>query len=174
MKEAKHSVTVALRLGVLLLGAGALACSGGKDEKPGPGASAAPAVPERLRVFRAQISSVNVPATVKAGKEFDAQLKVRNLGDRPLPAKGGPAGEMSVHLSYHWLDGTGSTAVFDGKRSELPKDVAPAEEVVANAKILAPAKPGEYTLEVDLVQERVAWFKEHGSKTFTTDVKVEP
>jgi len=38
--------------------------------------------------------------------------------------------------------------------------------------ITAPKEPGEYVLEVDLVQEQVAWFRDKGSATAKTKVTV--
>jgi hypothetical protein len=116
---------------------------------------------------------VNVPAVVKAGSEFEVEVKARNLGDSPWPHKGGKEGENSVHFCYHWLDANGKMVSYDGKRTELSKDVTPTEEISVKAKAVAPEKPGEYIIEFDLVQERVSWFKDRGSKTTTANVKVE-
>lgn len=163
--------------GVLVLSLGLVACGGG--EKPGEAPAgkkaeaSAPKIPDPLTIFKAQITPVNVPATVKAGSEFVAEVKARNLGDSPWPHKGGKEGENSVHFCYHWLDADGKMVQYDGKRTELSKDVAPTEEIPVKVGIIAPEKPGEYIIEFDLVQERVSWFKDRGSKTATATIKVE-
>lgn len=38
--------------------------------------------------------------------------------------------------------------------------------------ITAPKEPGEYTIELDMVQEAVSWFGDRGSQTTKTRVTV--
>ncbi|MDQ1706845.1 MAG: hypothetical protein QOJ88_56, partial [Pyrinomonadaceae bacterium] len=47
------------------------------------------------------------------------------------------------------------------------------EETTVPLTITAPKTPGEYTLEVDLVQEQVAWFHDKGSASARVKIKVE-
>ena len=44
--------------------------------------------------------------------------------------------------------------------------------MTATLAITAPKEPGNYILEVDLVQEQVAWFRDKGSPTAQTKVTV--
>jgi hypothetical protein len=48
----------------------------------------------------------------------------------------------------------------------------PGEEVEVPLAISAPTTPGNYILEVDLVQEQVSWFHDKGSPTARTNVTV--
>jgi hypothetical protein len=60
---------------------------------------------------------------------------------------------------------------MDG-RYGISKDLRPGEETEVPLAITAPASPGDYILEVDLVQEQVAWFSDKGSHTARVKVTV--
>ncbi|HUP27246.1 MAG TPA: O-antigen ligase family protein [Chloroflexia bacterium] len=98
---------------------------------------------------------------LSAGEVVTVPVTLRNEGPMVWQAERVPA----VDLSYHWKNaGEGPDAqyyaVFEGERTRLPADVAPGGTVSVEAIVRAPAKPGNYLLEWDLVQERVAWFYE--------------
>ena len=67
----------------------------------------------------------------------------------------------AFHLAYHWYD-LGQKSVWDGVRTDLPKNVAPGESVVLRAKIEAPRREGRYLLVWDMVHEHTAWFSGQG------------
>jgi len=53
--------------------------------------------------------------------------------------------------------------VFDGRRSIISDDgVDVGQEAEFDLKIMAPAKPGDYVLQLDLVHEGVTWFSYQG------------
>ena len=60
---------------------------------------------------------------------------------------------------------------MDG-RYGIGKDLKPGEETEVPLLVAAPKEPGEYILEVDLVQEQVGWFSEKGSPTARAKVTV--
>lgn len=62
-----------------------------------------------------------------------------------------------VLLAYHWLRADGSMALFEGERTRLPRAVAPGGAVEVVLKVVGPEEPGEYVLEVSLLQDRWAW-----------------
>jgi hypothetical protein len=51
--------------------------------------------------------------------------------------------------------------------------VAPGEKIDVATTITLPAKPGRYSLEVDLVDEGIAWFSWHGSKAVFIDIEID-
>jgi hypothetical protein len=63
--------------------------------------------------------------------------------------------------------------VHDDGRAPLPRDLGPGEELELSMVVNAPRDPGDYLLEVDLLQEGVAWFGDKGSPTVTLPVRVE-
>lgn len=80
-------------------------------------------------------------------------VKVRNSGCEALPT----APPFPVNLSYHWRRATGELAVWDGVRTPLPWALGSGEVTVVPVSVCAPSKPGDYTLELTLVQEEVGW-----------------
>ena len=94
------------------------------------------------------------PPQLPAEATRRVRLQVRNVGRSRWNSWGG---RHPIHLSYHWLDGTGDTAVWDGMRTPLPGDVAPGARVTASVLVETPAVPGRYLLQPDLVQEAVGW-----------------
>jgi ubiquinone/menaquinone biosynthesis C-methylase UbiE len=117
--------------------------------------------------FRAAIEILKPMSTLQQNQMITMPVKVRNTGSRRWPARG----EYPVRLSYHWLRDQ-EVVVFDGLRTCLLNALAPGDELVLEALIRAPATLGDCTLEFDLVQEFVAWFKDKGSETTKTSVQI--
>jgi hypothetical protein len=63
-------------------------------------------------------------------------------------------------------------AITDG-RAELPHRIAPGEALELDLAVRAPTTTGSCTLEVDLVHELIAWFKDRGSSTASVPIRVE-
>jgi len=80
-------------------------------------------------------------------------VKVRNSGSEALPI--GPP--FPVNLGYHWRRETGELDVWDGVRTKLPWALASGEVVDIPVAVRAPSQPGDYILELTLVQEQVSW-----------------
>jgi hypothetical protein len=111
-------------------------------------------------LYRANWGQIEVPTTVVAGSVFDLQTPVRNRSATRWPARGG----ASVKLSYRWLDASGNQDGDRSARTALPRAVEPGEGLGVTQEITAPAEPGSYTLELDLVYEHVAWFGERDAR----------
>jgi hypothetical protein len=73
--------------------------------------------------------------------------------------------ELPVFMSYHMLDAKGEMVAFDNRRTPFDKAVEPGGATVVNLVVNVPTEAGEYYVEVDIVKERVAWFKDKGSRT---------
>ena len=69
-----------------------------------------------------------------------------------------------VNFSYNWFDTKGNRVVFDGKRTPLPKTLAPQASEKLNAVIKFPDRPGNYILALTMVQEAVIWFNDAGAQ----------
>src|SRR5262249_31530999 len=94
-------------------------------------------------------SDVLVSVTVtNAGEETGKSFAAPQLA----PAAG------QIALAYHWYDAAGNTVIWDGVRSPLPSDVAPAASATVKATVRAPQSPGAYLLRFALIKEGVAWF----------------
>jgi hypothetical protein len=124
--------------------------------------------------FNAGISVADSPMTLRAGEKITLQVTVKNLSDFMWPARGQKDRRYSITIGDSWLDGANETLVnnLDG-RAMLPRDLWPGEAIEVPLEITAPAKTGEYILEVDLLQEGVTFFKDKGSQALRIRAKVE-
>lgn len=109
-------------------------------------------------VFGIEWLEVDGPRTLRAGSRASIPVRLANRSAYPWTQ----VGAARVRLAYHWLDQNGRVVVRDGLRTELPRALASGAEVGLSIAVQAPTKPGRYTLELDPVYERVAWFSERG------------
>ena len=70
-----------------------------------------------------------------------------------------------VHISYHLMDAEGNMIAFDNIRTSFPHPIVPGESLKVELTIAVPPDLGRYLLEIDVVKEWVAWFKDKGSLT---------
>ena len=62
--------------------------------------------------------------------------------------------------------------VLDDARTAIESTVHPGGECEVQLNVVAPAQPGDYELEIDLVQELIGWFADRGSPTLKVPVTV--
>jgi len=125
--------------------------------------------------FKAVISFPDPPARLRAGEITNINFKVKNASDVVWWQRGGETNDRADNKFYiaagsHWMDKEGNYTTEPEGHNGIPKDLRPAEETEMTLQITAPKTPGDWTLELDMVQEGVAWFREMGSST--TKVKV--
>jgi hypothetical protein len=77
-----------------------------------------------------------------------------------------------VALGGHLLGERREMQDRDFLRLPLPRDVAPGEGVELRAEVELPRAPGRYAVELDLVDEGVAWFASEGSPTVRIPIEV--
>jgi tRNA (mo5U34)-methyltransferase len=107
------------------------------------------------------------------GAELHFQLRVENTGLARWPATGdGAAGKGAVSLGAHLLWETEEEVDWDYGRARLPRDLEPGETANLEFKVRAPATPGRYIVEFDMVAEHVTWFEDHGSGTLRHELVV--
>jgi SAM-dependent methyltransferase len=125
--------------------------------------------------FRAMLGGYPTSLRTAAGSRIEVPVTVRNLGDRHWPCQGDNNNwNYAVQLGNHWLQTDGATAVWDDGRQPLPCDLAPEAEVPMILTVTVPASPGQYILELDMVQEAVSWFKHKSSTPASIPAEVEP
>jgi hypothetical protein len=64
--------------------------------------------------------------------------------------------------------------VYDGVRTNLPAPIQPFGRAQVAVSVVPPATAGNYTLEVSLVHEGVAWMEDDGLTSLRLKVGVEP
>ena len=104
----------------------------------------------------AEITPADERLTVEPGASVPFRARVRNVGAAPWPAR---PGHGQVALGNHWLDADGRMLRRDDGRAPLPT-LAPGQETEVVVEVTAPAQAGDYLLELDVVQEGIAWFSE--------------
>jgi SAM-dependent methyltransferase len=140
--------------------------------EPRPAVAAEP-LPEVA--FRARIELTGAPPEhVAPGREVALLIEVTNEGPVIWPAHVEGPGPFHVRVGNHWRSPRGRMRIADDGRVALPRDVEPGQSVAVRLNVTAPAESGVHLLEVDLVQEEVAWFAERGSSPGVATVKVLP
>lgn len=91
-----------------------------------------------------------------AGQTRTIDVDVHNAGNEVWP--GGPDRRPQIRVGYRWRDLQGAIAVADGSHTPIPSELRPGRSALVPAVVLAPAVPGPYVLELDLVNEGVRWF----------------
>ena len=115
-----------------------------------------------------------LPPQVPAGTVLRMPVKVTNVGndiwpDRKMADAGEPGG-WAVRLTYRWR-----TASKDGPhlgRFDLRRALFPGDAATILVEAQAPAEPGAYTLELDLLQENWAFFGDRGAPPARIAVEV--
>jgi len=127
------------------------------------------------RGFKAQITLPDSPLKLRVGQKENITVKVKNTSDVIWWQRGGETSDRSDNKFYiaagnRWLDKDGKRTKDTEGHNGIPKDLKPGEETQMPLLITAPKEPGEYIIELDMVQESVSWFGDKGSPT--TKVKV--
>ena len=125
--------------------------------------------------FRALLSVPNPPGRMRPGQKQVVQVNVKNISPDNWPALGAEDARFAITLRNRWLSSDEKKVITDADGgASLPHDLMPASSTDMNITITAPAEPGQYLLEFDMVQERISWFREKGSQPTRLKVKVEP
>lgn len=178
-------LSLALAAGVLLLGAcdstpeGGANANGGANTAGAANTAATPDTPYATgplpaNGYKAQLTPVDPPARMRAGQKQTIQVRVRNASDVAWKVRGGEqSNKYYIAVGNRWFEADGQKLVtnLDGRHG-LPQNLKPGEEVEVPLQITAPKNPGEYVLDLDLVQEQVTWFFEKGSETAKVKVSV--
>jgi hypothetical protein len=77
-------------------------------------------------------------------------------------------------LRARWLRSDGAPVEGLEAAARIPYDMEPGDTAGLKLEVSAPEAPGEYVLELDVVQEGVARFGAHGSKPLRAGVTVSP
>ena len=128
------------------------------------------------RGFALKLSAENVPAEWKRDELRLCRIRVKNNGNVTLAGIGNDfkdPGKYAIHLSYRWVEARSLVPLsgFD-IRTDLYPAVKPNAEITMYMGIKAPSKPGTYWLEIEAVQELVAWFKDKGYPGIRVETEV--
>ncbi|HKV37763.1 MAG TPA: hypothetical protein VJX67_01015 [Blastocatellia bacterium] len=122
--------------------------------------------------FKARISLSRPLRPFSAGLRGPVFVTVTNLSENTWPARGVGAGAFQINLGNHWFRDTPPYTRPEDARTALPYDLGPGRSVKLQIEVEAPPEPGKYVLELDMVQEGVAWFAGKGSQPLRLEVEV--
>jgi hypothetical protein len=125
-------------------------------------------------VYRADIEALDAPDALRAGERRALRFGVRNGGVESWPARGDASGRYQVTIGDRWLTTSGGLVNDLDGRTALASDLAPGARVELRLTVTAPARPGEYVLEIDMIHEGVTFFRDKGSRPLRLPVRVGP
>jgi 2-polyprenyl-3-methyl-5-hydroxy-6-metoxy-1,4-benzoquinol methylase/glycosyltransferase involved in cell wall biosynthesis len=123
-------------------------------------------------LLRARFSlRLTPPKQIAPGAQLTISLAIQNTGDT-LWLAGQTVRAGIVMPAVQVFDDAGTlVGEFHGE-PRLPSAVAPGETVNIRIDYSVPRLPGFYTLKVDLVDQHVCWFEQHGSEPFVLRFEV--
>jgi SAM-dependent methyltransferase len=131
-----------------------------------------PVAPPHDTMFNARIA-VSLPTLAATpGARVQVEASVTNTSGRVWPVRSAAETKYKFHLRNHWLTTHGEMKQVNDGRADLMEDLRPMEEIALSLTVTAPVEPGEYILELDMVQDHVTWFKDKGSLTCRVPVRV--
>ena len=124
-------------------------------------------MPAAAYVASVRIES-DLPRRVMPGAAVSLVAAVTNRSSLPWrQSESGP-----LRLGNHWLSPAHVMLIQDDGRASLPGEIAPGQQCHVTLEITAPADPGEYVLECDVVHEGISWFIDKGSEPWRTAISV--
>ena len=117
-------------------------------------------VPGQGGLFSASIRVLEAPSQMYVGEAGAFLIEIHNDSNRCLVPPSNLVAPSSANVSYHWYrDGTPPMLYeWEGARGALPCRIAPGESGEDYLSVSAPREPGQYLLQLDLVEEHVAWY----------------
>ena len=118
--------------------------------------------------YRARLSAVESWKTERGG-ELRIPVRVENLS-----AETWRAGNISgIALANRWRDSNAAAVPSVDGRTPLPSDLLPGSSIDLEIVVTAPMKAGDWTLELDMVDEGITWFSDRGSSLTRLRVNVQ-
>jgi SAM-dependent methyltransferase len=124
-------------------------------------------------LLRAEIGLVEERGALHAapGARLSVPVRVVNTGNTLWLHQRRPEGGH-VAVGGHLRDADRRLIELDLFRTLLPRPVAPGEAVEVACELALPDRKGRYFVELDLVDEGIAWFGAAGSPTLELEVQV--
>ena len=138
-----------------------------KTTKPGMPDSKSPG---QLRAELSVAGAWNRVLSPRAEIEFD--MRVENVGDTLWLVSREPL-EGRVRVGLKVLNSSGEIVEENHGWPRLQTPLAPREAVTLHVALKAPAERGHYELKIDLLDQNICWFEQHGSKPLLLSFAVE-
>jgi len=130
----------------------------------------------RLKILKnayaSEVLEVDLPKTIPAGRPCRARLKIKNAGKIPWDPSEKKEKIWAGCRMYEIPYAPGKTPIKES-RALLPSAVKPEEIVEVEMDIDSKGvRPGKYVFAFDMVNEDRFWFREKGSKCYTTEAAI--
>ena len=139
------------------------------DSSPNGAPAKGVALPDKA--FKAQIQVSDPPLTMHAGEKYVLNVTLQNASRIAWPGQQ-PSWQYQITVGNRWLKPDGTKVNDVDGRTSLSEELGPGNSATLRLPITAPATAGDYVLELDAIQEGVAWFSDHGSPTFRINIRV--
>lgn len=123
--------------------------------------------------YDGRVSLAQPVSPVAPGERWTMPITIENASNAVWCSTSHFLIRASYHL-YRRVDGREELVSFDNTRTHLPRPLAPGERMTLPLEIDPIAEPGDYLIEVDLLQEFVSWFAPHGFAGFRLPITVRP
>jgi 4-amino-4-deoxy-L-arabinose transferase-like glycosyltransferase len=133
-----------------------------------PNAGALPA-----EAFHAEVSLRHDAPPFQAGHETTLRTTVRNISLLSWSCIGDERGRYATDVHARWRDQDGKL-VSEGGHAFFDYDLEPGDVNDIDLHVTAPDVPGNYLLEIDVMQEPDKWFSAGGSRPLVLPVMVGP
>ncbi len=110
---------------------------------------------------------------VTAGLRIETYIEVENTGDTLWLVSRAPL-TGRIRLGLKIVNSAGETIAESHGDPPLQRALAPGEKLSLLINFRAPEVPGQYTLKVDLVNQNICWFEQHGSRPLLLSFTVMP
>ena len=111
------------------------------------------------------------PSNVDPGARIHIPLEIENTGDTLwLVSRAAPKG--TVRLGVKVLSKTGEVIDEVHGSPPLSRAIAPGEKVFLNVAHPAPKESGSYVIKIDLVDQDICWFEQHGSEPLVLRLEI--
>jgi hypothetical protein len=90
------------------------------------------------------------------------------------PVAWDPFERSGLMLGNHWLSDDGGMLIWSDGRSPLTRRLEPGARAYMTLDVVAPHAPGNYLLEIDLVEEGICWFADLALAPLQIPVQVLP
>jgi len=124
--------------------------------------------------YRATLALREEPQHLRVGQSIALRVRATNTSTLPWPVDDTATEANRLRLGDRWHDPQSDAVVLDDGRSPLTFAVLPGKTADLELSITAPTQPGTYSLEIDMVQEGVAWFGTRGGTPLRVTIVVQP
>lgn len=127
-------------------------------------------LPSPAAMYQRRITSPATALELRAGEPLNLAVKLKNSS----PVAWDPFERSGLMLGNHWLSGDGGMLIWSDGRSPLTRRLEPGARAYMTLDIVAPHAPGDYLLEIDLVEEGICWFADLALAPLQIPVRVLP